>query len=421
MDLKSPEVKRHIEILGDITRPSMNHNPTYDDRSYALIDKIFELLSQLQCSSEDKLSRYWHLWLCVDRGTIDDYGDYAEALEYGEVSSYQEFVEQWEESYPEEKEWFHFSAVFHKDINYKGIFLGRNFVLVSDPRESRYTPYDCSEFVTWLKEKVQTTVELIKNGNYNEWVSQYLPAQHRTGTVLLRDLWDIFPEWKEDFFEDFSEEEAEDFLWLSGDDPEWGRQLGDRLPFMTATMFYSYCGMGYRAMGYETGNLSFKEQYLKFADGRDEDLREIDPDSKEAFERWLLDKNRGGGHPWEVCRGGNSSHISLYVGKDERGYYLTLSGSSMGRTIETIRFYCSLKHAGLPVALNDVSELRKRIVGEEHIGVVPHGVTPKYCGNLFPEEKIIAFMNLPYDKRAEVAEKCVWHEEPIVRLIESHP
>lgn len=31
----------------------------------------------------------------------------------------------------------------------------------------------------------------------------------------------------------------------------------------------------------------------------------------EAFQTWLRDRERHGGHPWEVCCGGNSTHVSL--------------------------------------------------------------------------------------------------------------
>ena len=40
------------------------------------------------------------------------------------------------------------------------------------------------------------------------------------------------------------------------------------------------------------------------------------------FEDWLENHERGG-HPWEICRGGNSTHISLYVCKNDQGFYFS--------------------------------------------------------------------------------------------------
>ena len=91
---------------------------------------------------------------------------------------------------------------------------------------------------------------------------------------------------------------------------------------MTANDFFKFCAMGYKSMGYEGCELSPKEQYKKHADGRDDGLLELEADSPEAFNLWLNKKDGWLGHPWEVCRGGNSTHISLYVNNDENGYYL---------------------------------------------------------------------------------------------------
>ena len=79
--------------------------------------------------------------------------------------------------------------------------------------------------------------------------------------------------------------------------------------------------------------------YYRHADGRDDGLKKIDPDSAEAFADWLENREKGG-HPWEVCRGGNSTHVSLYVGLGrvaEGCYHLALAAKSYGRCVEAIK------------------------------------------------------------------------------------
>ena len=120
-----------------------------------------------------------------------------------------------------------------------------------------------------------------------------------------------------------------------------------------------------------------------------------------------------------MCRGGNSTHISLYVRCDNEGFYLSLAGSSYGRSTETIKFYLALCRAELPVIINDGETLIERVKGTEKVGVVPQGIIPKYCNSYFPNEDIISFMNLPYENTDIVAEKCVWQDIRDVKLISS--
>ena len=161
---------------------------------------------------------------------------------------------------------------------------------------------------------------------------------------------------------------------------------------------YRFCSFGYAANHYEGGDLSPRDQYKKHADGRDAGLDKIDPNSPEEFEQWLTNRDRWGGHPWEVCAGGNSTHIDLFVRHDADGYYLVLAGSSWGRTIETVKFYLALYRKGLPVCVREANTLVKRMQETEKIGIVPEGVWPVYCEARFPDEHIISFRNLPDEK-----------------------
>lgn len=229
----------------------------------------------------------------------------------------------------------------------------------------------------------------------------------KTLTVKVRkDLWDLFPQRRADFFEDISQTEIEEFVTLMD---KQRKDDSDRIKHLTVNDFFSLCALGYKANNYEGTDLSPREQYYLHADGRDDDLGKINPDSVEEFRDWLLNKLKYG-HPWEVCRGGNSTHISLYVGYDEAGFFLILAGSAWTRTIETVKFYLALINAGFPVYLRDGKILASRLLETERIGVVPDGVFPCYCEMLFPGEHIIDFMNLPYENREQVAEFCVWQD-----------
>ena len=225
-----------------------------------------------------------------------------------------------------------------------------------------------------------------------------LPPQHRTGTVSQGALWDAFPDERSDFFGDFSIIDIEEF----------SRFVGGELPShpllksMTANDFFRCCAIGYAANGYANCDLSPREQYYKNADGRDEGLGELPPEDPDIFMNWLADRTRYGGHPWEVCAGGNSTHIDLFPRRRVGGYIMEVAGSSYGRCMEAIKFALALYHAGVPVYIHDGETLLARLLGKEKVGIVPQGIFPRYCSSYFPSEHIIEYINLPMEKRAEM-------------------
>ena len=407
--VKAPEIKHYLHWLGRVEYRNIDCSFTYDEASYATIDRIFNLLHRLE---PDPKNNGWELWLHAERGTIQDFGSFEEMLEDGQVDSFEEFEAWWKSEFPEEVEWFHFSACEDQEIGYQAVFLGHRHVLEVDGQRERFFPHDISKFTSWLEEAVRNAVQAVKDGTYQTRVEQGLPIRHRTGTVLRRDLWEVFPEWKEKFFREISKTEVEEFLnFVVGYPLETDR----RLPSMTANNFYHACALGYRAMGYDGTEKPEKEQYALHADGRDEGLSELDGDSPEAFARWLKERSLIG-HPWEVCRGGNRTHIDCIVCKDAHGYYLTVAGLAESRTIEAIHFFLALYRAGIPVCIRNAEELKARLTGMESIGIVPEGVFPAYCHSWFPGEGIVDFMNLPWERQEELAKYCRWQPIPVPRL-----
>lgn len=340
------------------------------------------------------------------RGTIDDfakqYGTYEENLEDGTVKNQKEYEDYWKSEFPDEVEWYRFVAVEHTDIKYRCVFLSNKQVLEMDKRlESGYT-HDISEFTEWLVDAVKLTIEAVRNGTYNESVARLLPYKHRTGVITRAGLWKLYPEEKESFFEALTQEDVDEFLATGTEDCTGLPELKE----MTANDFYRFCALGYAANNYDGQAFAPKAQYYRHADGRDDGLKKIDPDSAEAFADWLENREKGG-HPWEVCRGGNSTHVSLYVGLGrvaEGCYHLALAAKSYGRCVEAIKFYLALKHAGLPVIIYGAEFIKKRLLGLERVGIVPNEVMPFYCHSRFPGEDVDSFRHLNHENPdAEIA------------------
>ncbi len=415
--LKAPKVKHYISILGRVRYREWNNNYTYDSTTYEFLDELFTLIEKLEPVSPNGARQFW---VSVPRGTIEDYaavhGTFEELREEGEVQTREEYERQWQEDFPNEVEWYLLGAVEEKDMDYRAVYLHHKHVIEQDARKERCNlEHDISDFAQWLVDATKAVISELEAGTYNARVARELPVWHRTGTITRDDLWRVYPQGKENYFANLSQDEIDTFLQYAIE----SKSLQNRLPNMTANDFYSYCAMGYLANNYEGCELTPKLQYRKHADGRDEGLSEIDPDSPEAFATWYDSKSRGYGHPWEVCRGGNSTHIDLYAHHDKSGWYLTVAGSSLWRSAEAIKFFVALYKAGIPVSIHEADRLKNRLLGTEKIGIVPDGVFPSYCHSFFKGENVIDFRNLPFeeDLRDTMAARCTWQPIEPVHLI----
>lgn len=305
--LSAPEVDHMIyqaEHMPDI----------FDDRTKPLVLKLFQKMQFIETCGDDELRK---LWLTAPRGSIEKFGDYESYLEDGEVESRKEFEELWLSNYPEPQKWYLLSTTIYKDIY--SVFINNKLVLLIQPEPQKQFPYDKSELAGWLLSAVEEALISLKAGGFNECVSKYLPYHKRLGKILRKDYWSIFPEEKEEYLKIITPDEIARFVNLIKN-----QQVDvptTRLPEMTAALFFDCCRLGYEANRYEgIENLAPKELYRSHADGRDEGLLRLDESSVEVFNDWYHDKTHYGGHPWEVCRGGNSTHISLYACHDERGW-----------------------------------------------------------------------------------------------------
>lgn len=65
-----------------------------------------------------------------------------------------------------------------------------------------------------------------------------------------------------------------------------------RLTEMTANYFFSCCALGYHANQYPGGDKLPRDQYRQHADGRDDGLLDITPDSPQAFSLWYHNREK---------------------------------------------------------------------------------------------------------------------------------
>jgi hypothetical protein len=409
-------IKNTAPYIDDLIK-SAQGDPVVKDKTCArALDQIINDIQEIKIQGEDERRS---LWLYAERGSINDFGSYEEYLEEDIVRDQKEFIELWEYYYPDEKKWYNLTFIFYDGDCY--IFIDSELTFHLSQKEKLKDQDNTDiELVEWLRSKITNILSRLKTdqSGYNKYLDKNLPYKRRKGRILRQRLWEIFPEEEEMFKKEFFRESL-DVLEIIAD-RSMKRKLVPPIKEMSAGGFFRFCEIGYDANNYFKGRkkkLTPKEKYIAMADGRHCGLTELDENSVDAFKEWYFNKSNCGGHPWEICRGGNSTHISLYVFDAEGGWKLRLAGSSRGRVVETIKMALALYEKKAPFILDEAEEILRMIKGIDHIGIVPETLIPVYCHSLFPDkDRINYFMNLGYEKTEEIIKRAEWYPLEEIRL-----
>lgn len=292
----------------------------------------------------------------------------------------------WDIIFPDQKEkWHHLKVVQYKETFYLTI-MDRDYCQLSvepDKEVQVEEKYHRKGIEEW-ESLIISAMKWLKNVKSN-WlkanqimVASY-PLNQRKGIVphaLIRDsVKDLY-----DISKELGEKKRDKFIHLV----EKGYFMHDKnfiRESMTANDFFEYCKIAYiagkRDDDYVDKNLTGREMYERYADGRDNGLLDIAGDCPQEFADWIDKKHPKssiGGHPWEIKRGGNTTHIDLYVSRPSyrnEGFVLTLNGPSFTRLKETLNMFLAIHNAGLPITISDAEGIRKRLLGTDNIGIIP--------------------------------------------------
>lgn len=365
-----------------------------------LFDSLFSIMNPIR---PDK-NGFRTIWIALERGPEPSDEECDEAVACDGYESREEYIRFWFEMHSQSMRYYEVDAGENSD-GFRSLIVKNRFAFQYDPdgrifgnTVHRVFEDELQPFLRALIDHVSESMKKVYAGTYNSWLSANLPPRNRLGRIRRSALWKAFPYSRERYIDDLTDEEIKAFADAVDSGQTDIDNIG-RLDEMTAGLFFRACGIGYRAAGAHQYGVRLnadtdKGLYLINADGRDEGLRDIPEDDPEAFESWLRHRPHIG-HPWEVCRGGNSTHVDLCPIEDDGGWYLSLAGEL--RAMEVVRFYLALSKEGFPVYVYRAEAIRKAVLGEDNIGIVPEGVIPAYCGSMFPGENIISFMNISED------------------------
>ncbi len=272
----------------------------------------------------------------------------------------------------------------------KSVEIEESFVFEEDELESQWLQLVQSA-ITWLEE-----VE-------KDWVQAHLrlqkeyPFKHRWG-ILPHSLVQRVLGSGNLLVKKLGETKAKEFVGLV-ERGFFSPFTKPKLDSMTAEKYFEYCKIAYLAVEKEVdANLSGKEMYRIYADGRNEGLLDIDPNSAEEFADWIDHKHpkrERGGHPWEIVRGGSYTHIGMRVQRPsyrEEGFVVELYGHSSLKLPDTIKMFLAIHNAGFPIYIVEPQNIRKRLLGQDKVGIVPNYETLTRAEQHFDSEDVIEVM-----------------------------
>ncbi len=415
--LFAPEIDNIVKTFGFEGVPVNN-----------LIDKLLkDFYKTIECVKIIGGDELREIWIEVERGPIEAFGEYEDFKESGEVENFEEFEQMWNDFYPEPSNWYKLQTARYEGIIY--IYFGGKLIWKINENSSAgemdkpgWNLENYERFAEWLLQTVVQVTTWLKNDieGFNAYIQKNLPWSKRFGKIRRSEFWTVLG--TETFRPD---------LGLGAGLIERLKKtvagiLENPLPpleQMTADKFFSVCEMCYDANNYfrePAKILSPREKYQAMADGRHDGLNEIEGADADVFHQWYYHSKNSGGHPWEICQGGNSTHISLQVHFSGGEWKFYLAGSSIGRVEETARMAVALFENKVPFELRDAEAIVRMVTGEDFIGIVPDTITPRYCHSLFPaEDKIIDFMNIGSDREfyLPIAEQAVWYPLERVELV----
>jgi len=169
---------------------------------------------------------------------------------------------------------------------------------------------------------------------------------------------------------------------------------------MTLNDYFEYCRIAYIAAQEKKNEvdqtLSGRDMYEKYADGRDNGLLEITPDSTTEFAQWIDGKHpkqTTGEHPFEIKRGGNTTHIDLYVSRPsysiKESFQVTVNAPSITRLKEAIHMVLAIHNAGLPILISNPEGVRQRLLSQDNIGIIPNYDSLHRANQRFREDDLV--------------------------------
>jgi hypothetical protein len=283
--------------------------------------------------------------------------------------------------------------------------------------EKKWTPI-LNLAIEWMKEVKK---DWIKTHSY---VEKQLPLKYRTGLIQHSIIKAIVSD-QDDINKELGKANTQKFIKLAEKNYLF-RNFDGEVKSLTADKYFEYCKVCYQAVfkGDEIdSNMSGRQMYKRFADGRDEGLLSIAPNSVKEFYDWVNNthplRDRGG-HPFEIIRSGGSNKIDLRVdltGRNDLRFEINLSVGEGHNIARGLKMFLSLIDKGMPIGINRGPEIYLQLLAQDWYGIVPINKSVNFSDDLFEEENVNQYIHYYELKKyaAKIQPFIKWKPIPIFK------
>ena len=387
-----------------------------DDKSIKLLDEIIALFLQLKPMKwvfHDE-TKYWHIWLKEPRGSYSKF--IRENKNHRDEYTKEEFYER----YPKKDCWFELCLIYEEN-RYKFLALNDFRIILNKNEFDKVDSYqfDLTPILLWIKQKVISVIDELKQGTYNDRIERELPYTLRYGVLKRKTYWDIATEEKKKILGGLTQDDINEFINLV-ETEGYDYIPKERIKEMTFSKYFQLAYYGYDYAKLTVDGATPEKLFL----ARGEDFggsifNDIDFYSAEDFDAYYEGQlGYYGGHPWGMLRGTSRTRIMLHPVYGCDGYYFWLGGNPTYMIFEIVRFYLGLKRNNVPVRLSNAKACVDYLREEDLVGFVKETEMAIYCSDKFPDHDVNDFRHLHEEKYPQLKELIEWLPLEKVELVD---
>lgn len=319
-----------------------------DDVSKHLLTEIYDIVSAIAPMNNMGDRR---IWCAAPRGEYEQYKEWALNVFRNEEAA----DRYWNQRFFDEEVFF--CITFR--TNYY-LFIDDSMVISGTGKKSEFVENEnWADFFEWLKKETLKIIDMLSTGTYEDYIQEKLSCRYIGGIIPLSRYWEYCPEDREKRYEELGRKEVNTFIqWVDAN-----IHSQKYYEEMTAGQYYDTCMFLYKIMGYDTENLTPKEAYQKYSDGRNHGLTTLKEDDADAFRSWY-DITQFGDHIGDFCSG-----KCLKVDRYETGYVYRLSIFREDR--EEMQLIVSMIEAGYILNVSYYEGFRKKLIGDCMFEILP--------------------------------------------------
>lgn len=199
-------------------------------------------------------------------------------------------------------------------------------------------------------------VPLMKETN-NQIVEQAFPYDYREGKIQKKYVFD-----QEKLMSKAERNEIE---------TAYNQHLAKKLTLAEVSLndYLNTAAICYQgAFQEKTRGLTPRKMYYRWADRRDFEMLDLEPDSKEEYMKWLFTKGSRGSHPFEIVYSPVQAGIHLYPPEEKKPFY-QLSVANDLYNGHFIKMVAALIKHNVPFEIYGLEGILDDLTGERFIGV----------------------------------------------------